>query len=82
VRSVSDVALHRRVELVTLGRLLADYGAIGQQRWAAWRRRQRLDDRLPDQFGDVVTAVVTFADPAITGTAAGQSWDPATGTWS
>jgi hypothetical protein len=82
VRSVSDVALHRRVELAPLGRLLAGYGVIGQQRWTAWRRRQRLDDRLPDQFGDVVTAAVTFADPAIIGTAAGQSWNPATGTWS
>lgn len=65
-----------------LGRALADYDRIGQQRWEAWRRRQRLDDRLPSQFSEVITAVVTFADPAIAGMAAEHSWDPATGTWS
>jgi hypothetical protein len=58
------------------------YGAIGQQRWEAWRRKQRLDDRLPSQFSDVVMAVVAFADPAIIGMPGGQSWDPATAKWS
>ncbi len=80
--SIREVARHREMRLVPLGRALADYGRIGQQRWEAWRRRQRLDDRLPGQFSEVVTAVVTFADPAITGMAAERSWDPATGRWS
>ncbi len=80
--SIREVARHRETQLVPLGRALADYGGIGQQRWEAWRRKQRLDDRLPGQFSDVVTAVVTFADPAITGMATEHSWDPATGTWS
>lgn len=56
-----------------------DYGGIGQQRWEAWRRRRRPDDRLPSQVSEVITAVVAFADTAITGIAAGKSWDPATG---
>ncbi len=80
--SIREVARHREMRLVPLGRALADYGGIGQQRWEAWRRRQRLDDRLPGQFSEVITAVVTFADPAITGMAAERSWDPATGRWS
>jgi Nucleotidyl transferase AbiEii toxin, Type IV TA system len=46
------------------------------------RRRQRLDDRLPRQFSEVVTAVAAFADTTITGIAAGKSWDPTTGGWS
>jgi UDP-N-acetylmuramoyl-tripeptide--D-alanyl-D-alanine ligase len=65
-----------------LSQVLADYGGIGQQRWEAWRRRQRLDDRLPGQFSELVTAVAAFADTATTGIAAGKSWDPATGGWS
>ncbi|HWG60964.1 MAG TPA: nucleotidyl transferase AbiEii/AbiGii toxin family protein [Streptosporangiaceae bacterium] len=81
-KSIKDVAMYRRVTLVPLDRVLAGYGVIGQQRWAAWRRKHRLDDRLPEQFGEVVVAVACFADPAIAGTAAGQSWDPSTGTWS
>ena len=81
-RSLRDVATHRNIELAPLERVLAGYGGIGQQRWAAWRRKQRLDVRLPEQFSDVLAVVVAFADPPIAGAAARQSWDPATGTWS
>jgi hypothetical protein len=81
-RSARRVAEHRQVQLLSLVEVLADHGEIGQQRWAAWRRRQRLEDRLPEQFGDVVSAVIDFADPAIVGSAKGRSWDPVTGAWS
>jgi hypothetical protein len=79
--SIRQVARHRDTRLAPLSDVLDGYGAIGQQRWGAWRRKQRLDDRLPGQFSEVVAAVVAFADPAITGTSEGQSWDPATGEW-
>jgi predicted nucleotidyltransferase component of viral defense system len=82
VQTIRRVAEHRRVRLLPLAQALDDYGQIGQQRWMAWRRRQRLDDRLPEQFSDVVVAVIDFADPAILGSAAGQSWKPATRKWS
>ena len=80
--SVRQVARHRQVELVPLARALDGYGEIGQARWAAWRRKQQLEKRLPDEFAEVVSAVVTFADPVIADTAAGLAWDPATGAWS
>ncbi|MGH8979841.1 MAG: nucleotidyl transferase AbiEii/AbiGii toxin family protein [Acidimicrobiales bacterium] len=79
--SVRQVARHRQVELVPLDRVLDGYGEIGQARWAAWRRKQRLEDRLPDQFAEVVAAVGRFADPVVTDTAAGLAWDPARGAW-
>jgi hypothetical protein len=82
VRSTRRVSEYRQVQLVPLAGVLAGYGQIGQQRWAAWRRRQRLEGRLPEQFGDVVAAVIDFADPAIVGVAEGQSWDPVGGIWS
>jgi predicted nucleotidyltransferase component of viral defense system len=82
VRSIRRVAEHRRVRLAPLTETLADYAQIGQQRWTAWRRRQRLEDRLPKQFGDIVAAVIDFADPAILGSAEGHSWDPAARAWS
>jgi hypothetical protein len=69
------------VQLLPLVEVLANYGEIGQQRWAAWRRRQRLEDRLPEQFGDVISTVIDFADPAIVGSAEGHSWDPIAGAW-
>jgi hypothetical protein len=65
--SVREVALHRGTHLAPLGQTVAGYGAIGQQRWGAWRRRQLLDDRLPANFKDVLDTVIAFADPAITG---------------
>jgi hypothetical protein len=80
--TIHKVAHHRQVELVPLARVLDGYGEIGQTRWAAWRRRQQLEDRLPDQFAAVVSAVVTFADPVITNSADGLAWDPAGGGWS
>ncbi len=80
--AIRRVAEHRNVRLLPLAQTLDDYGQIGQQRWTAWRRRQRLEDRLPEQFGDVVAAVIDFADSAILGSAEGDSWEPATGKWS
>ena len=81
VRSTRRVAEHRQVQLVPLAQTLVDYGQIGQQKWTAWRRRQRLEDRLPEPFGDVIAAVIDFADPAIIGSADSRSWDPATQKW-
>jgi hypothetical protein len=82
VSAVQGIAQHRDVELLPLARVLNGYGEIGQQRWAAWRKKQRLDDRLPEQFGEIVAAVIEFAEPAVAGTADGVSWDPQNGTWS
>ena len=82
VQAIRQVAEHRQVPLLALAQALDDYGQIGQQRWTAWRRRQRLEDRVPEQFGDVVAAVIDFADPAILGSADGHSWDPAAHEWS
>jgi hypothetical protein len=81
VVSMRDVADHRQVELTLLAQILDGYGDISQQQWAAWRRKQRLDDRLPESFDEVVHAVIAFADPAIDGTAASRSWNPAHGAW-
>jgi hypothetical protein len=79
--SIREVARHRRTRLASLSNTLDGYGAIGQQRWEAWRRKQRLEERLPGEFAEVVAAVVAFADPAITGMSDGHSWDPATAEW-
>ena len=81
IQSVRDVALHRGTQLVPLSQVLAGYGEIGQRQWEAWRRRQLLEDRLPELLTDVVEAVARFADPAITGAATGQSWLPEASQW-
>ncbi len=80
-RAIRDVAAHRQAELTALAIVLEGYPAIAQQRWAVWRRKQQLEDRLPEQFADALSAVVLFADPVITGAAGGRSWNPGTGSW-
>ncbi|MCU1461501.1 MAG: hypothetical protein JWO37_1576 [Acidimicrobiales bacterium] len=81
VGSVRDVAQHRGVELAPLAAVLDGYADIGQQKWAAWRRKQRVEDRVPEAFADVVAAFMAFADPVISADALGRKWDPASRTW-
>jgi hypothetical protein len=80
-QALSAVAAYRQVELSLLIGVLDGYAALAQPRWLAWRRRQHLDDRLPQSFADVLTAVISFADPALAGTVGSRQWDPAIRTW-
>jgi len=80
--SIVRVAEHRNVQLASLDEVLSGYGSIGQPGWAIWRGKRALEDRLPEQFDDVLSAVIGFADPAIGSTTLGQVWDPTLGRWS
>lgn len=80
-RALTEVANYRGVALAALEDVLDGYAAKAQSRWAAWRRRQRLDDRLPSSFRDVLDAVVSFADPALTDGVAELLWDSTARVW-
>jgi hypothetical protein len=80
-QSIRAVGLHRGTELMPLSEVLAGYGETGQRQWAAWRRRQLLENRLPELLTDVVETVVQFADPAIADAVAGQAWVPEASRW-
>jgi hypothetical protein len=80
-RALSEVAAYRQVELSPLAEALAGYADFAQARWVAWRRKQHLEDRLPSSFSEVLDAVVAFADPAVDGTGAAMSWNPADRAW-
>ena len=75
------MATYRKIDLAPLADVLVGYGDIAQAKWSAWRRKQQLDDRVPELFDEVVTAVAAFADPLITGTFKDRRWDPATRSW-
>lgn len=81
IASVWRVAEHRQITLETLETVLDGYGEIGQAKWAAWRRKQQLEDRSPESFGELIRAFIEFADPVVLGGAVGQRWDPFTRTW-
>jgi hypothetical protein len=80
-QSLTEVADFRQVPLRPLSPLLTGYEAIAQSRWTAWRRRQHLVDQTPDDFGAVLTEVVAFADPVLSGTVSTGGWDHAAGSW-
>jgi hypothetical protein len=76
-----QVAAYRATPLATLADALDGYADLAQNRWASWRQKQRLDQRLPAQFSDILAAVIDFADPALTGAAIGKTWSPHTRSW-
>ena len=64
-----------------LERALDGYATLGQARWAAWRRKQHLDDRVPSSFANVLNEVIAFADPALQADVRTHDWDPHTRRW-
>ncbi len=82
-RAVQAVAQHRGVALVPLAEALAAYAGVPavQSKWSAWRRRQQLDDRLPQSFAEVLQQIYAFADPAIASRTAHANWRPRDLAW-
>jgi hypothetical protein len=78
--AITIVAPHRRVELQPLKVVLDGYEALAQTKYGAWRRKNRRDE-LPDQFADLLAAVIAFADPALTDGAGDTTWRPDRRIW-
>jgi hypothetical protein len=80
--SLDRVAQYRRVELSPLASVLRGYAEIGQARWTAWLRKQRIEQTVPAEFSVVLDHIVTFADPIISGQLRGNgTWDPKQRLW-
>jgi hypothetical protein len=62
--AIQTVAKHRGVTLQPLLPELDGLAVLAQRKWAAWVRKQRLDDRLPHSFEQTLSRVAEFADPA------------------
>lgn len=79
-RAIEEVATHRTATIRPLVEVLDGYAELGRFRWEQWRRRSN-SDHLPETFGSVVEVVISFADPVLTGSAAGQTWNVDRGFW-
>lgn len=79
--STAAVAEHRNATLQPLLPELDGFPELAQRKWAAWVRKQRLSDRLPQSFEQTLSAVAAFADPVLIGNAAGLVWDPHLQRW-
>ncbi len=71
VEAIIRVANHRETEIEPLAAILDGYAEAAQARYAAWRRKHRLDD-TPAEFEKLLNSIIDFADP-IMQTAAGKA---------
>ena len=78
--ALATVATHREIELRPLAIVLVGYADLAEPRYQAWRRKNR-GDELPEQFDDVLTHVIAFADPAVGGGVAHLTWHASDVTW-
>jgi hypothetical protein len=80
--SLDRVAQYRKVALAPLASVLIGYSELGQARWSAWLRKQRLETAIPTEFAVVLDYVVSFADPIIANQSGSRgAWDPEQRRW-
>jgi len=71
-RSAEAVAEYRNVDLKPISPLVKGYGAIAQSKWAAWRRKEGVEDISEEKLDDQMALVATVLDPVF-GSAATDS---------
>jgi hypothetical protein len=81
VTAITRVARHRQVALGPLTTSLDGFSRLAQSRWVAWRRRQLLDELLPEDFAEVLDAVTVFADPCLRADVDPGVWDATAQRW-
>lgn len=74
VEAIARVANHRQTEVAPLAEILDGYAQAAQPKYAAWRRKHRLDS-APAEFEELLISVIAYTDPILqtgTGTGTGQ----------
>lgn len=61
--SARAVARHRGIRLEPIATHMIGYGAIAQPRWAAWRRKEGLQDISEENLDDQLALVSRYLDP-------------------
>ena len=62
-RSAEAIAAYRGVELSPVSRMVAGYGAVGQTKWAAWRRKESVESLCEALLDDQMVRVAAVLDP-------------------
>jgi hypothetical protein len=57
------VARYRQVALGPIAAVVVGYGALGQAKWAAWRRKESLEDISEAKLDDQMAEVAAVLDP-------------------
>ncbi len=62
-KSAKAIAQYRGVHLEPVETHLKGYAAIGQSKWAAWRRKERLEEISEANLDDQIALVANYLDP-------------------
>ena len=62
--AIKRVANHRQTEIEPLAEILDGYAQAAQPKYAAWRRKHRLDS-APAEFKELLTSVIAYTDPIL-----------------
>jgi Nucleotidyl transferase AbiEii toxin, Type IV TA system len=80
--ALDATAAYRRVSLVTLSTVVGTLSTLRQSTYQAFRRRLGIDGgHLPSAFSQVVSGVVAFSDPLVSGLPEHALWLPAKQQW-
>jgi Nucleotidyl transferase AbiEii toxin, Type IV TA system len=79
-QAIDEVARYRGARLAPLAEVLEGYAEFAEGGWSGWHRRSNAD-HLPEQFAEVLAAVIEFADPILSGSEDGTVWTPGVGAW-
>lgn len=63
LESARAVARYRKVELGPVAPVVDGYGAVGQAKWAAWRRKEKVEDISEADLDDQMKKVAAALDP-------------------
>lgn len=63
LESARAVARYRKVELGPVSTVVDGYGAIGQKKWAAWRRKEKVEAISAENLDDQMVRVAAILDP-------------------
>lgn len=63
LQAARAVARYRDVALGPVSPVLAGYGAVGQQKWAAWRRKEHAEEISETDLDDQMAKVADVLDP-------------------
>lgn len=69
--SAKAVARYRQVALGPIAAVVVGYGALGQAKWAAWRRKEGLEDTSEADLDDQMVKVSAVLDPVFSKAEAG-----------
>lgn len=63
LRSARAVARYRGVTLEPIGPHVVGYGQVGQAKWAAWRRKERMEEVCEAGLDEQMALVASYLDP-------------------